>query len=126
MPRVWCEELDSPLTPLEAALRLGTDPGLSWLDGGLRHGREGRYSFVASQSVELRDASATDPAALSVLANLGPAPADAEVDAAAALDPGDVPRWIGHIAYDAHPVARARFRHVRAVGAPLVHFLRYD
>ncbi|HEX6241953.1 MAG TPA: hypothetical protein VFZ61_13685, partial [Polyangiales bacterium] len=104
MPRVWCEQLDSPLSPPEAALRLGADPGLSWLDGGLRHGREGRYSFVASQPVESRDVGAADPAPLEALAGLALGDGGG---AAGGLDPGDVPRWIGHLAYDAHPVGSA-------------------
>jgi anthranilate/para-aminobenzoate synthase component I len=139
MPRVWRTALVSDrspaLSPAAAALRLAHEPGLAWLDGGLTHGREGRFSFVACAPVEVQEACSdtTDP--LTVLGKLScvareqsqegrePSPGD---DPDPELLPEDVPRWIGHVAYDAHPVASARFRHARSATLPLVRFARYD
>ena len=123
MPRVWCTRLASALSPPEAMLRLASDDGIAWLDGGLHHGREGRFSFVASQPVEVRAAPLGAASPLSLLGTLGAADDGSE---SAELDPADVPRWIGHVAYDAHPVARARFRHILSATLPGVHFARYD
>jgi anthranilate/para-aminobenzoate synthase component I len=123
MPGVWCTRLAFPLSPPEAALRLAADPGLAWLDGGLHHGREGRFSFLGSQPAEVREAP---PGAADPLATLGTLGALDEPPDECELDPGEVPRWIGHVAYDAHPFTRARFRHPRSASLPGVHFARYD
>lgn len=107
-----------------AALRLGADPGLCWLDGERAH-RDGRYAFVASTPVER--VRVTWPAArpLAQLARLEPHGAleDAPCELAEAPPPGCVPKWIGYVAYDAclhgvQPRGRA--------GKPVLDFARYD
>jgi para-aminobenzoate synthetase component I len=100
---VWLTER-APIEPREATLRLAHEPGLVWLDGGLQHGRDGRFSFVASSPCEL--ASSRERAPWSALPTL-----EAETQAGALL-PADVPRWVGYVAYDA--------------STPTLHFARYD
>jgi anthranilate/para-aminobenzoate synthase component I len=120
---VWQLELPNGLSPERAALCLAAEPGLCWLDGGLSHGREGRLSFVAAAPVELRRACAGE-APLALLRELACPPDSAA--SAGPLEPSDVPRWIGHIAYDAHGYDSARFAHTRARDLPLLCFARYD
>lgn len=111
---MYITPVSSPLPPAEAALRLSGSAGLAWLDGGLTHGREGRFSFLGSAPVEVRTAGA-GAAALSCLAELG-TPTAEPVDGA--LSPEDVPRWIGTLAYESLAST------VDAV--PCVQFARYD
>lgn len=100
-------------------------PGLAWLDGGLEHGREGRYSFVSTAPCEVRDRAHGSNNPLSLLAELARAE---EPDAAAregALSPEDVPHWIGHVAYDAALLPGSH----HAGGdraAPCIRFARYE
>lgn len=114
------------LSPREVALRLADRPGLSWLDGGLTHGREGRYSFVACDPVEIHEAHFGDGDPLQLLANIARPAAAAADTHALGLREEDVPCWIGHIAYDAHAVQRARFAHVRDRRVPVLRMARYD
>lgn len=94
---MWLTLCSTPASPREAALRLAQSPGLAWLDGGLEHGRDGRFSFVATAPCELIEQPAT---ALDVSAALAACkPAD---DAPGALlASADVPAWVVHLAYDA-------------------------
>jgi anthranilate/para-aminobenzoate synthase component I len=128
---VWRAQLQEPLLPEQAALRLAGEAGLAWLDGGLLHGREGRFSFVAAAPVELRQAFQGDEHPLGLLRDFSPRDALAAREAhsdenGAELCSGDVPHWIGHVAYDAHGCEQARFKHTRSRRLPIVSFARYD
>ena len=102
---MWLTPLESIASPLEAALRLASTPGLAWLDGGLTHGQDGRFSFVASVPCEVLERPPGAPSPLALLEQLTPAhdaPGDHE------LPPERVPLWVGHVAYDAvGPAPRA-------------------
>ncbi len=109
---MWCEPEVEVRDPAAAALRLGGRPGRAWLDGD-GTGAQGRWSFVASDPVEVRSAAWGDADALDAVPR-------AEADGAP-HDPGDagpppnvVPRWIGYVAYDAVFPAILR-------GRPLAH-----
>lgn len=112
---MWCAPEHEVHDAADAATRLATRPGLAWLDGdGLSE--QGRWSFVASDPVEVRSALFGDPLALDALP--GPDPLDGseaelcpEVEG---LPPSSIPRWIGYVAYDAALPAMLR-------GAPLSH-----
>jgi anthranilate/para-aminobenzoate synthase component I len=122
--RVWQVELPDGLLPEQAALRLAGEAGLAWLDGGLAHGREGRFSFVGAAPCEVRRAFHGDDRPFALLRDLtGPAHAPA---AEGDLQPEEVPRWIGHVAYDAHGFERARFKHARGRRVPILSFARYE
>jgi anthranilate/para-aminobenzoate synthase component I len=122
---VWLEPLSNAWSPAEVALRLAGFPGLSWLDGGLSHGREGRFSFVATDPARVVRSFATDAQPLAALAQLDQPP-EVDLDAPGPLCAEDVPRWVGVIGYDAHAVERARFRHARDPHTPCLRFARYD
>jgi anthranilate/para-aminobenzoate synthase component I len=100
-------------------------PGLSWLDGGLSHGREGRFSFIATHPDRVVQAAAGDTEPLAALAELEEH-GDADDRAHGPFSVEDVPRWIGVIGYDAHAFERARSRHLRDPHAPCLRFARYD
>jgi anthranilate/para-aminobenzoate synthase component I len=109
--------------PRDVALRLAGRPGLVWLDGGLSHGREGRFSFVSADPCEVRVAEPDALSPLSVLEGLGPFGSSPE---SAWLAEHEVPRWAGYLAYDAAWAgARQRKRCSRAP-LPLARFARYD
>jgi para-aminobenzoate synthetase component 1 len=107
--------------PLEVALRLGRLPGLAWLDGGLTHGREGRFSFVAAAPCETRTRPLSSHAPYALLDELG----GDEREAGAFLSSGDVPRWVGYVAYDA-AWAGGRAQRLGRAGQPVAHFARHD
>lgn len=86
------------LTAREAALRLSGRPGLAWLDGGLVHGREGRFSFVGAEPVEVCERWGSESCAEG-LRELGRP--RSETQTPAELSEADVPRWIGALAYEA-------------------------
>lgn len=114
-----------PWSPEQAALRLARDPGLAWLDGGLEHGREGRFSFVGTAPcavVESRDAG--PPWGL-LRALKTPDRPSARDDLDAELQAHQVPCWVGHVAYDAAaaPIASAI---TARTGAPALRFARHD
>jgi len=122
---VWLTLLDTPgnapKNPLESALRLARTGGLAWLDGGLEHGREGRFSFVSTAPCEVIEQLDASPSALALLDRLGvPAPPPA----ATPLRPEDVPLWVGHVAYDA--VAPSPRDPSAQRGVPVLRFARYD
>jgi anthranilate/para-aminobenzoate synthase component I len=97
MAEVWLTLCNTPASPREAALRLARSPGLAWLDGGLEHGRDGRFSFVATAPCALieRPGTALDAsAALAACEPLYSAPC-------APFSAADVPAWVVHLAYDA-------------------------
>jgi len=126
MALVWLTQLPFILSPAEATLRLTGEPDLTWLDGGLEHGREGRYSFVAAGAAEVREANFGEPQPLALLDTLTLPSAQATGGPAAGeLSREDVPHWIGHVAYDAHGFGQARSRHVRDQRVPVVRFARY-
>ncbi len=117
----------SPLTPHEAALRLArTKKGLAWLDGGLTHGREGRFSFVGTGPTEVRTVAAGQDARL-CLAELGaPQPIEAQLgELAGAISPEDVPRWIGRLSYQALEAIGPRADEQMS-GLPGLQFAKYD
>ncbi|HEX5661187.1 MAG TPA: anthranilate synthase component I family protein [Polyangiales bacterium] len=109
MAEVWVTECASPLSPREAALRLAHEPGLAWLDGGLAHGRDGRFSFVSTAPCERVTQAAGEP--WSAL------PSCELADDTRELRASDVPQWVGYVGYDA-----------RTPGAstPALCFARYD
>jgi anthranilate/para-aminobenzoate synthase component I len=108
--------------PLDAALRLARRPGLAWLDGGLSHGQEGRYSFVGADPCELRTAPAGQARPLDLLDTLAP-PAAASGDAP--LRASDVPHWVGYVSYDA-AWAAVPSRRLATPALPLARFARHD
>jgi len=110
------------VTPEEAAQRLAERTGLAWIDANAA-GDDPRWSFVGVEPVdEVRaPADAADPfACIDELT----APPDATNDAAP-LQPADVPRWIGFVAYDACWSGRAA-RMPRTATGSFVSFRRYD
>jgi para-aminobenzoate synthetase component I len=126
---VWLTQLDPATSPLDVALRLARRPGLAWLDGGLEHGREGRFSFVSTVPSEVVEQPLGSPAPLSVLDRLT---LPDEVTTAHALAAEDVPLWVGHVAYDAvsargvsGDAAAAKVRTERALHTPASRFARY-
>jgi anthranilate/para-aminobenzoate synthase component I len=121
---VWQVELPDGLLPEQAALRLAREDGLTWLDGGLAHGREGRFSFVGAAPCEVRRACHGDDRPLALLRDLAMPPHEPASEGT--LQPEQVPRWIGHVAYDAHGFERARFKHARTRRVPAVSFARFD
>ncbi len=108
----------------EAALRLGSRRNFVWLDGGSRFGEDGRWSFLGCDPVEhIRvEYGVSNP--LSALDRLGQ-----NDDLLSPIDgapvPGRVPRWVGHIAYDAHWSGLPRRLTPMAV-VPVLCFARYD
>jgi anthranilate/para-aminobenzoate synthase component I len=122
---VWSTPLDSTLlaerTPLAAALRLARTAGLAWLDGGLEHGREGRFSFVSTAPCEVVEQLAPSPCPLSLLDRLGsPAPASLGT----LFTPAEVPLWVGHVTYDA--LAPRPHDALAQHAVPALRFARYD
>src|SRR4051812_9248630 len=122
------------VSPFEPALhepllvqQLADLPGVCWLDGAAQHA-DGRFSFLAADPVERVSAplSAVDPFAVLERVEQD---ASANVHAACAHEgapaPGDVPRWIGYIAYDAC-FAGGRGRLARPSSRPALVFARYD
>lgn len=128
------------LSPLSAALRLSGTPGLAWLDGGLTHGREGRFSFVGAAPVSVVERSLTDGDPFSALDALvfSDAPEDEAPGSRddgnffeqsvsnVVLSPGDVPRWIGHLSYDAAWSALRGAMLPRDNALACLRFARYD
>ena len=125
------------LSPLSAALRLGKEAGLAWLDGGLTHGQEGRFSFVGAAPVEVVERLVGDREPLAALdeialrSQLAPGGRSAPPsgvrakEGAHGLAAEDIPAWIGHIGYDAvcGKYQTALPRHPRL---PCLRFARYD
>ena len=109
--------------PEHAASLLRPLGGLSWLDGGLDHGREGRWSFVAAAPVEVRTARWGDAVPWAVFDGLGEG---AAAEAGGPLSAEEVPHWIGHVSYDAHWSGRGGARHDRDPRVPVVRLARYE
>jgi anthranilate/para-aminobenzoate synthase component I len=89
-----------------------------WLDGDRSHPR-GRWSYLASDPVEVRVARAADREPLAIL------------EGEAAIEGGPfahVPRWVGCVGFDARSgaAARLRLRHARAPDGITAWLARYD
>jgi para-aminobenzoate synthetase component 1 len=114
MAEVWVTECTSVQTAREAALRLARERGLAWLDGGLTHGQDGRFSFVSTAPCETVTRAVGEPFPWRALPACEPAD-----QALGVLHASDVPRWVGYVAYDAcTPGATA--------STPASCFARYD
>lgn len=108
--------------PVDVALRLAREPGLAWLDGGLTHGREGRFSFLAATPCEIRQSLGSSVEPLKALDDL----AGAEQSASSyGLHGFELPLWAGYVAYDAAWAGTPRGRFARGLKAPVVWFARY-
>jgi anthranilate/para-aminobenzoate synthase component I len=110
------EELSHRAAEIVAA-SLSRRDGFVWLDGDRSHPR-GRWSYLASDPVEVRVAHAADREPLSVL------------DGDVALEGGEfahVPRFVGFVGFDARSgaAARLRLRHERPDGIT-AWLARYD
>ena len=121
--RVWLIRLEPARCAQDVALRLARTPGLAWLDGGLEHGREGRYSFLSTAPCAIRQASTDDDDPWRALRGLSTRAREAPVDAD--LRPEDVPEWVGHVAYELGLGSRPQ-RHLRDSAVPALRFARYD
>ena len=122
MPVVRVTPFPAPLDSTEAALRLARTPGLAWLDGGLSHGREGRFSYVATAPCEVLESALDDPQPLALLARLRGAECMHDDGPWGAAE--ELPLWVGHVSYDAglsHALRRAR-----KPTLPALRFARYD
>jgi len=106
------------------ALRLGSRGRFVWLDGGSNFGEAGRWSFLGCDSVEQIRVDYGVPDPLSALDGLGKTD-DLPSTLEGAPPPGRVPRWVGHIAYDAYWSGLRRRLPPMAV-VPVVYFARYD
>ncbi len=117
------------LSPVSAALRLCSEPGFAWLDGGLTHGREGRFSFLAASPVAVVERRFGAPDPLDALASLLPEADEPHSPSARSDDVDiaqeDVPRWIGHISYDAAYSGELQGRLPRNRAIPCLRFARY-
>lgn len=121
MPRVELTRLAAAWSPRDAALCLARTPGLAWLDGGLEHGREGRFSFLATAPCEVRE-SAPGERSLALLDQLAECAPDRAALAPFTAD--DIPRWVGHIGYDAG--LGGVLQKPRDSLVPALRFARYD
>jgi para-aminobenzoate synthetase component 1 len=119
---VWAERLAS-IDELAVARRLRAEPGFAWLDSNRSEARDGRFSFLAAwPSDEIR----VEFGAKAPFAALGRVSQRSEGAVPDGPRPGEVPAWIGYIAYDAFwssPV-RGEPRFNRG-SAPIMLFRRY-
>ncbi len=100
--------------------------GMSWLDGGLAYGREGEWSFMGVEPTDLKEVHDGCPA-WAVLDELGATfRRDSRVTAAFDLPSELVPRWIGHISYDAWWSDKRALRRLPRDATPVLSFARYD
>src|SRR4051812_22457886 len=108
----------------DAARRLARRPGLAWLDGESSALADARYSFVASDPVDICTRTLNDAAPFAALDGLA---RDANHDDGREhpeLPRAAVPRYIGYLAYDAHFCS-----HQRRLQRPhprVLCFARYD
>ena len=123
MGRVWLIRLETAPCAQDVALRLARAPGLAWLDGGLEHGREGRYSFIGTAPCAVQCATTEDTDPWRLLQALA-TPRDAD-GPTAGLRPEDVPRWVFHVTYDLGLRGRP-LRHARDSVVPALRLARYD
>ena len=113
-----------PAEPEEVACSLAGTPGLVWLDGEAEGARG--YSFVAAEPVEVRRRPFGDEEWLEALRGIEGDPD--EPKEGAPLSPGQIPRWIGYVAYDAAWSGRTRTapRLEGREGATVLWFGRYE
>jgi anthranilate/para-aminobenzoate synthase component I len=106
----------------DAARALATRPGLAWLDGD-GSAAEGRFSYVASDPVEVCARTLGDARPLDAMTALGSAKDEAS-------DAPRAPRWIGFVAYDAAWAPgggmRRGARLERDATSEVLRFSRYD
>jgi para-aminobenzoate synthetase component I len=123
---VWLTPFDRPFSPADAALRLARLPGLAWLDGGLEHGREGRFSFVSTAPCEVLERALRAPSSLALFDQLARARNDqANALTDADLSDEDVPHWVGHVAYDTFSAGLSHEPVDALRSAPALRFARY-
>ena len=118
------QSLDALEPAAALAARLCDAPGLAWLDGDGAHA-DGRWSFLGVEPVERIERYGGQRSPLAAFAELE---AGAQPDSRAVLDGlalGQVPRWIGYLAYDAAWCDRPG-RLVRSAARPVFSFARYD
>lgn len=111
-------------SPESVALALAPLGGLCWLDGGLEHGEEGRWSFVAADPAEVRRVPYGQVNPLRVFAELDLPESAGELPLRGPLAPEEVPRWMGYVAYDAQWSGKAEARQPRAAGQLAVYLMR--
>jgi len=122
---VWAERVAS-IDELAVAQRLRATPGFAWLDSNRSESRDGRFSFLAawpSDEVRVEFGAKAPFAALGGVSRLSRLRDEAS---SVGPKPGEVPAWIGYIAYDAFwsaPV-RGKPRFDRA-HEPIMLFRRY-
>lgn len=119
---MWAERIAS-IDELSVARSLSAETGFAWLDSNRSEARDGRYSFLTAwPSEEIRVEFGVD----APFAALGGVGRPTEVANPAGPKPGEMPAWIGYIAYDsfwsAPPRGRPRFARGRD---PVVLFRRY-
>ena len=119
---MWSKRVE-PIDELTVARSLSTQPGFAWLDSNRSESLDGRFSFLAAwPNDEIRvEFGASRP-----FDALGRVSASATGTPSGGFGPGDVPSWIGYIAYDAFwsAPARGRGRFERSTD-PIVLFRRY-
>jgi para-aminobenzoate synthetase component I len=126
MGGVWLTRLNDCPPVHEVARRLARTAGLAWLDGGLAHGREGRFSFVSTAPCQVITGTEDPHDAWRKMAELARAAgAVRALGSEAALTTEDVPRWVGHVTYDAG-LAGVPLRLARTERLPAVRFARHD
>ncbi|MGB8331120.1 MAG: anthranilate synthase component I family protein [Polyangiales bacterium] len=119
---MWAERV-APIDELLVAASLSAEQGFAWLDSNRSESRDGRYSFLAAwPSDELRVEFGAD-APFAAFRNVRQSPNSV---IPSGPQPGEVPAWIGYIAYDAAWSAPARGspRFVRRPD-PIILFRRY-
>jgi anthranilate/para-aminobenzoate synthase component I len=109
----------------QLASRVADLPGVCWLDGDAPHS-DGRFSFLGCEPVQRIESRSGSSEPFAALAQLEDQPADlASPIEADAPGPGDVPRFIGYVAYDACFAGSASVL-VRPPSRPVLSFARYD
>jgi anthranilate/para-aminobenzoate synthase component I len=127
MPIVLITPLDKACDPLEVARRFAREAGLAWLDGGLEHGREGRFSYIATAPCDVRLRALGDARPFALLDELVSASSwasHAPSGEGLPFAPETLPCWVGHVCYDAG--LSPALRGARSEPLPALRFARYD
>lgn len=111
---------------LSVALRLGSRPGLLWLDGCGGVSDEGRWSFLGSDPVQRVRVDWGHPDPLAVLGELDCGSDTGPALAEGAPAPGRVPLWAGYVGYDAYWSGRERSLGFIDQPAPVLWLGRYE